>query len=179
MRRYTKALLLVLVALLYAGSANAYSVEVTGPSGALESAIIDVDVVLDSEGQTLYGYVMQVYYDPMVLSSVGATYHPIAGESYGSVYAYPDNWYIQSTSFVAGGPLSQSIATLVFHVMNVAGSTDTNIVPVVETMMGWDGSNFASSTAQIPLSIHVVPEPTTTMLMGLGLLGILYAGRRR
>ena len=178
MRRYTKALLLVLVALLYAGSANAYMVSVTGPGSAAESDVINVDVMLDSEGQTMYGYIMQVYYDPMILSSQGGTFHEIAGSVYGSLYAYPDNWYISSTAWAAVGPVNQSIATLVFHVVNVPGSTLTEIAPVVGTLMGFDGSNMAGSTAVVPLSIHV-PEPTTTMLMGLGLLGILYAGRRR
>ena len=58
------------------------------------------------------------------------------------------------------------------------GLTTVTFAVIVGTLMGFDGTNMASSTAQIPLSIHV-PEPTTTMLMGLGLLGILYAGRRR
>jgi len=178
MRKYTKALLLVLVALLYAGSANAYEVSVAGPDTAPESSVINVDVMLDTEGLEFYGYIMSVYYDPAVLSSQGGTYHPIAGESYGSLYAYPDNWYIASTSWVAQGPLAQSVATLVYHVMDVPSTTITEITPVVTSLMGFDGTDMSGSTAQIPLSIHV-PEPTTTMLMGLGLLGILYAGRRR
>ena len=177
MRKYAKALLLVFVALLYAGSASAYVTSVTGPSASVfPTDIVTVDVILDSQGEANYGYLMNVYFDPAVLSSVGGTYHPIAGEAYGSLYLYPDNWYITSTSWVASAPVLQSIATLVFHVMDVPGSTDTSITPVVTTMLGTGGLDVGS--AVVPLALHV-PEPTTTMLMGLGLLGILYAGRRR
>ena len=176
MRKYAKALLLVFVALLYAGSAAAVNVSVAGPMSANESDVINVDVVLDSQGEPIYGYLMNVYFDPAVLSSQGGTYHPLPLEAYGSLYAYPDNWYITATHWTGAAPLVQSVATLVFHVMNVTGSTYTDIVPVVTTMLGTGGLDVGASVT--PLSIHV-PEPTTTMLMGLGLLGILYAGRRR
>jgi len=182
MRRYTKALLLVFVALLYAGSANAYMVSVTGPTAAYESDTISVELMMDTEGAALYGYLMNVWYDPMVLSSTGgAVFHPLPGSDSSSFYAYPDGWYVTDIVF-AGIPapgINSSLATLVFHVMNVAGSTTTDIVPVVTTLSGTGGANFSGVTTVVPLSIHVVPEPTTTMLMGLGLLGILYAGRRR
>jgi hypothetical protein len=180
MRRYAKALLLMLVALLYAGTASAYVTEVTGPASAFSSDSITVDVVLDSEGDVNYGYLMNVFFDPAVLTQNGGAYHPIAGENYGSLYLYPadSRWYITSTSFVAAPSVLQSISTLVFHVMDVPGSSDTVINPVVTTMLGAGGFNVGSTV--VPLSVHVtVPEPTTTMLMGLGLLGILYAGRRR
>jgi hypothetical protein len=101
-------------------------------------------------------------------------------ENYTTLYPSGDQWYITSTSWPAAGPLSQSVATLVFQVMNVAGSTHTDIVPVITTLTGTGGADFSGSTTVVPLSIHVgdVPEPVTALLVGFGLVG-LAAWRKR
>lgn len=178
MRRYTKALLLILVALIYAGTAGASQVYVTGPAMAMPTDVITTDVVLDDQGDGVYGYLMRVYFEPAVLSVVDATFHPLPISDSSSFYAYPDGWYITDISFAVPVATNQSVATLVFHVMDVPATTYTDIIPVLTSLVITGGIDVASSTAVSGLSIHV-PEPTTTMLMGLGLLGILYAGRRR
>jgi hypothetical protein len=173
-----KALLLIFVALLYAGTAGAYSVTVTGPASAMPTDVITTDVVLDTEGEAMYGYLMRVYFNPAVLSVVSDTFHPLPISDSSSFYAYPDGWYITDIAFAGTGVVNQSIATLVFHVMDVPATTYADIVPVLTSLAGAGALEVAGITTINPLSIHV-PEPTTTMLMGLGLLGILYAGRRR
>jgi cysteine-rich repeat protein len=136
-------------------SADAYSVSIEGFESAAPGNILEVDIIMDSEDQTLYGYIMRVYFDPAVLSVVSGTYHPIAGEVYGSLYMYPDHWYVTMTSWVPAGPVNQSIATLVFHVMDVPTSTLTSIDPNVVTLIGHGGANHASTTTLVPLEIHV------------------------
>ena len=181
MRRHAKALLLILVALLYAGTAGAYSFQATGPTEAAESDSITVNIVFDTEGATTYGYIVQAYFDPAVLSAVSGVQNALGGEGSMGMTENADNWYAQGTWWAAAGPFNGSMATLVFHVMSVTGSTITEISPIADPMFGsgvFDPVGTIVAATSIPLSIHV-PEPTTTMLMGLGLLGILYAGRRR
>ena len=179
MRKYAKALLLVFVALLYAGSASAYVVEVTGPSGSVfPSDVITVDVILDTEGAGVSTYWFDVYFDPTMLSAADGTQHLLPASDSSSLYESSDYWYITDIVFagIAAPGVNMSIATLVFHVLDVPGSGPTSIVPVVQALADNLGAPVVPTV--IPLALHV-PEPTTTMLMGLGLLGILYAGRRR
>jgi len=136
-------------------SADAYSVSIEGLESAAPGNILEVDIILDSEDQTLYGYIMRVYFDPTMLSVVSGTYHPIAGEEYGSLYMNSDYWYLTMTSWAATGPVNQSVATLLFHVMDVPASTLTSIDPNVVTLMGYDGTNHASATTLVPLEVHV------------------------
>jgi hypothetical protein len=176
MRRYAKALLLMLVALLYAGTAAAHTMTAAGPTSAAPTDIITVDIVMDNEGANIYGYLTNVYFDPAVLSAVSGVQNLLGGEGSYGITENPDNWYAQGTWWAAAGPFNASVMTLVFHVMDVPATTYTDIVPV--TYIFDAGLGTIVTATGVPLSIHV-PEPTTTMLMGLGLLGILYAGRRR
>jgi hypothetical protein len=116
-----------------------------------------------------------------VLSTVSGVQNLLGGEGATGITENPDNWYVTATWWSASGPFNGSVATLVFHVMDVPGSTMTDIIPIADPMNGsgvFDPVGTIVAATSVPLSIHV-PEPTTTMLMGLGLLGILYAGRRR
>jgi hypothetical protein len=205
MRRYTKAMLLMLVALLYAGTAGAVSITISevggGSGGAGEYAPLDmltVDVVLDPEGVLITGYTMMVEFDATVLSPFSATNTPPAPWTPGfySPYLYPnsyfptanDGWYLGGATFTPTSAVVD-IANLVFEVMDVPGSTYAGIAATLDDVVGGGAELFIlgplgaklenMDVTRVPLSVHVVPEPTTTMLMGLGLLGILYAGRRR
>jgi hypothetical protein len=182
-----KAILLSLVALLYAGTASAYSITAVGPVEANTSDIINVDIMVDTQGNPWYGILVYATWDLAVLSPVGGSLHlqpgAVPGYPYSTLYMYPSGDMaaaMQQTLAAGGAPaFNGSIATLVFHVMDVPSSTDTVLA------LDWGFFNAEvpprDVTGETPLTglvIHV-PEPTTTMLMGLGLIGILYAGRRR
>jgi len=78
-------------------------------------------------------------------------------------------------------------------VSTLLGSQNYTILPgtLVGTVLTWrwqttpstqqvDFFNFNNAVAPVPaLSITVIPEPTTAALLGLGLLGLAVAGRRR
>jgi hypothetical protein len=202
MRRFTKAILLILVALVYAGTAGAWTMSV-GPGGTmsvLPSDVISLEVVVNSDGATSYGEEFYVVWDPTVLSPdpIGSTINvPTTGMAYGfayfTYYSYltPGMGAMFISNTTLGTPVVQNdvIGTLVFHVMDVPTSTSAVVQatftdPVLTDyfLPIWlDGAAVAvpvGSIATPGTTIHV-PEPTTTMLMGLGLLGILYAGRRR
>ena len=144
----------------YVAMANAYQISIVGPSSAMPSDAIEVDVVLDTEDAMLYGFLVQIYFDPTVLWSVDGIPHPLPGSDYNSLYLYPDNWYVHDIVFagiVAPG-VNQSVATLIFHVMDVA-STQTDITIDLIALAGTDALDFAGVTTLVPLSIHVGPSP--------------------
>ena len=185
--RYTKAILLSLFVLVYAGMAGAATMtavqsnDCSGINGSCyPSESVIVDIMFDSEGALFKSVAMYVDFDPG-LSPVSQTVNPIPGIDFvASPWLYPNSFYFGQTSF--GGLIvpATSIATLVFHVMDVPNSTILVVSPNL------DYGAFGAYLQELPggqpvftdLAIHV-PEPTTTMLMGLGLFGILYAGRRR
>ena len=195
MRKYTKAILLMLVALFYAGTAGAVAINVIetsvppmGPGEYDPSDVLTVDIVIDTEGAPIYGFTMILDFDVPGLSPVGATLNPIAGidPGYYSPYMFPSYFYIGGVSW-AGSTGLLNVATLVFHVMDVPASTLLSVTPNLDDPGSTPGLFIlAAGGVQLEnadvtrnaLTIHV-PEPTTTMLIGLGLFGILYAGRRR
>ena len=78
------------------------------------------------------------------------------------------------------GPGSLHVADLVFHVLGAPGNT------VVQALMrpgydGWAANNFVTSlnATFVNATVHVIPEPTTAILVGVGFIGLLAAGRRR
>jgi hypothetical protein len=190
MLRPTRSILLILVALLYTATATAYTISIqeascgSGPSCSyLPSDILEVDVVLDTEGETFYGFILHVWFTWDELWVVNGTYHPIPGEEYGSIYWYPWSneffWYITSWSWTPIGPVNQSIATLVFHVMDVPSSTNMVIYPNFDSyfgdaFIGHDGTDHTESVVLKDLVVHV-PEPMIPLLLtsGVGLLILL------
>jgi hypothetical protein len=79
--------------------------------------------------------------------------------------------------------LNVYIATLVFHVTGAAGDGIGEIFPQVDAN-GWalkvGGVNLPANTTTPVGGIAVItPEPTTALLVGLGLIGLGVAGRRR
>jgi hypothetical protein len=80
------------------------------------------------------------------------------------------------------GPGSVYIADLQFHVMGVPGNTFVQSLfnPLVD---GWADNSFAFSLNAVlgaaTVHVNVIPEPTTALLVGIGFLGLLAAGRRR
>ena len=201
MRQLTKTILLILVAVLYAGTAGAYTVSVVGDQAAETSDIISVDVTVNTDGSTAYSQAFYVTWDPAVLSpDVGSSvgYVPTAGMVYGSYYFTYYSYltpgmgamWIRNENLSAPIPqVDVLLATLVFHVIDLPASVNTEIVATFSDAVLTDywlpyfndnnAVNVGGSVITPGATIHGVPEPTTTMLMGLGLLGILYAGRRR
>ena len=201
MRRYTKAILLMLVALFYAGTAGAVAVSVEEVSvGSVDGMYlptenVEVDIIIDTEGILIYGFTLGIQFDDTVLSPISAVNNPVTNltPGYYSPYLYPSGlyptapaaWYIGGSSG-AGVSGLLNVATLVFHVMDVPASTLGAITPSTEQLGFTEMFILAPAGVKLVeadmtmngLTVHV-PEPTTTMLIGLGLFGILYAGRRR
>ena len=70
------------------------------------------------------------------------------------------------------------IATLVFHITpQFAGGTITLCITCGGNILNANGANQGNVT--LGPDIVLVPEPTTAMLIGIGILGLAAAGRRR
>jgi len=89
--------------------------------------------------------------------------------------------YSQATGATAGqGTTSGGIlATLIFDVIGTSGVANIDIsITAPGNVIGLAGG--ASGTAALSGSgTVVIPEPTTALLVGLGLMGLAVAGRRR
>ena len=184
MRRFTGVLVVLLAALLFAGTASAYQIDVTADkTEAGYTDVIEVDVTIDTTGTGDYGLWMTVNWDPTVLSFVSGTNTPPVPAPYAVYWSVPQSAGVGWMGYLAWAPYAPSVsslATLVFHVMDVDSSTITSITPAVTVWMGGGGGASVPQSDMVlnGADIHIVPEPTTTILMGLGLFGILYAGRR-
>jgi hypothetical protein len=78
----------------------------------------------------------------------------------------------------SGGTLD--VGSLVFHVLGAPGNTVVSAFfnPAGD---GWldNGYAFSLNANLGAATVHVIPEPTTAILVGAGFIGLLAAGRRR
>jgi hypothetical protein len=70
------------------------------------------------------------------------------------------------------------LATLVFHVAG-GGDGDAVIASVFDFGDGVYDGNYQPIPGVELGSLNLVPEPTTAVLIGVGILGIAYTSRRR
>jgi hypothetical protein len=82
--------------------------------------------------------------------------------------------------YIAGGGTFLA-ARLVFHVTGAVGGNTVVTTFFNPATDGWgDGSyQFSQIANHAAATVHVIPEPTTVLLVGAGFLGLLAAGRRR
>ena len=108
--------------------------------------------------------------------SVGGTQGTNVGGNYqafnqiGGLAAVPN-----TANMTAGSPFNTGNSSLTSVYTITAGAPGTYPIMLSSIGVGFFG---VTGTAQIG-SYTVVPEPTTAALMGLGLLGLAVAGRRR
>lgn len=184
--------LLVLATLVWAGTASAASISVVNaPAEAAPSDLVTVDVVMDGTGVTAIASMFFHVNWTANVSLVSRTY--AAGlpgvfwstlPGHGTVDAnglYTAQYDVTDTGgvFAPGTP----IVSMVFHVVEPGAGTAV-ITPLFATgdaIGGGAADGYPDLTTSFTLNSATIitPEPTTAVLLGLGLFGIAYAGRRR
>ena len=80
----------------------------------------------------------------------------------------------------AGNVGVAALATLVFDVIGVGGSAAFSLTQTGPgNVIGQPGGASTTATLAGAGSVNIVPEPTTALLVGLGLAGLAVAGRRK
>jgi len=190
-----KRTLIALMAVTFAAaSAHAASVVVSLSSGDFE--------VTQGEAITLQLHATVAPGDGTDTSLFGALLYPTSG-----IGPVAPGTQTPLTGMWAAGPLSCNTSRCVMfsqtaglngpQVGNATGfliasqNYTVGLATPIGTVLTWrwqttattqqvDFFNFNNAVAPVPaLSITVIPEPTTAALLGLGLLGLAVAGRRR
>lgn len=197
MRVFTKSLM-VLALVAWAGMASAGSVDLTVITpGHVDSVsiygasdVVTMEVSLTELNVNNYWATVQ-WESNISLTGV------VAGSAWMPNFGFTEYWShlgnnltvdaegLRLNGYDPGGKFNfqdfngEVLGTLIFHLID---NGDGNAI--VNTAFAAGDGVFDSSYAQIPgvvlnsVTLHT-PEPTTAVLMGLGMLGIAYAGRRR
>jgi hypothetical protein len=76
-----------------------------------------------------------------------------------------------------------SLGTITLTLTGAGGVIDTGLIlqpmPFGTTIQSGAGNNVTGTASLGTFTVHGVPEPTTASLLGLGLIGLTVAGRRR
>jgi len=197
---YMAALVSVLGIASASQSAVIIDFEVAGsnPANSAPSATVTVDIYLTATGtDKVTGYQFAIKYSNVSggASLVNAPTHsgsaswitggPGLGLNTGTAYAAA----ISSSTLVAADDITAAdgavkIGSITFHVdavslagFEVTGCFDCTIFgPTGDAMLINGVNNMTTTTFH---GLEIVPEPTTASLLGLGLLGLTVAGRRR
>ena len=175
---------IVLVVASAVSATAATSINLTGPTTALQGELITLETFATADGgetdNTIFGAIN--YQDAFVNSNVGGNTQTPLFSSLGA--------FLCTTAFCtafsqvnAAGPIAVNLtnallasttftvdpATPIGTVLNFAWRT----APSTQRL-DWFGITNAAG-----ITVTVVPEPTTVVLLGLGLMGLAVAGRRR
>jgi len=177
-RPLIKGLLLsVLSVLLVAPAANAVSIFAVASGGAAvdggtlqvaAGSTTSIDVYMDTSGEWSVngGYEVYLYDDGSTLTN------PTTVGSLGNIQAYGYSWWSSACEPDCG---TMALIGSIDVTVGVAG-TGLDSKNGYAAIDGWDPV-YAPDVRLVNAS--VVPEPGTAILMGLGLIGMAAAGRRK
>ncbi len=185
-------------------SANALTLVPAGPTTINVGESVSFNIVLDVTSSGLIAFGAGTLFDDSILA-----YDPLASDavSYilytggkGATYLVPesDPWAVWTGTKPPGieqvnivfieNSLSAAPATgtgILLGNITLVGSApgvtnvELNFSDVGGTIFNVNGTDLEDSVAVNSIAVTVVPEPTTALLVGLGMVGLGVAGRRR
>jgi Cohesin domain/PEP-CTERM motif len=151
--------------------------------GSFFDVFVDVSSVTD-----LYAFQFDIGFDPAILSAIGATEGPFL-PSGGTTFFIPG--FIDNTagtisfnadsltSAISGVSGSGSIADIQFQALALGTSQiDLSNVLLLDSSLSDIAFNTANASVDV-ISTAAVPEPSTILLIGSGLIGLLGYGRKK
>ena len=151
--------------------------------GSFFDVFVDVSSVTD-----LYAFQFDIGFDPAILSAIGATEGPFL-PSGGTTFFIPG--FIDNTagtisfnadsltSVISGVSGSGSIADIQFQALALGTSQiDLSNVLLLDSSLSDIAFNTVNASVDV-ISTAAVPEPSTILLLGSGLIGLVGYGRKK
>ena len=167
---------------------NGTTATLTDPTGSASSTLITLNIVITAGAQGVASYTLSVLYDPLklVVNSFSNTalpgFNPLGTivDSGNSLSSFAGVGNIFGTTGILPFA-SQSIGTITFHKLAGVGTffVTPAFLTAADTMANIGPPSVGITPTFVAAKLVNVPEPTTAILLGLGLAGLSVAGRRR
>jgi hypothetical protein len=170
-----RTLFVMAVVLGFATAASAATLTVVSDKASYTvGETITLSVSGDAQGELAYGAIGRLLYSAALTDTVGVVENAI------------NNTWLLSGAPAFGDGFAEAFNQIALAPATMNGANPIAIITLTATGVGtvnvdWSGDLdfFSVDGARPGTSFEIVPEPTTAVMLGLGLFGLALGGRRR